>query len=169
MTFIDPTIDPENDPEPLEPESNDIRSLRRKAEKADALARENALLKAGINTESPLGAMFRDAYQGELTTDAIKAAWATVAPPAPPEPEPTTDPDPGPDPQAQQFADDRQRLTTGGAGDLGTEPERDPKKVAIEEGEKALQEGKSREDAMALAFSTLAQAAANGDQRVIVN
>jgi hypothetical protein len=166
MAYQDPedqNLDNGDDDGDEQPESNDIRNLRRKAQKADALARENALLKAGINTDTPLGQMFKDAYQGELTTDAIKAAWATVAPPAPE----TTEQETEPTAEEKEFAAEREGFASG-AGDDGKPPDRNPRKEALEIGLKALDEGLARDEAMGMAFSHLAGAASQGDERVIL-
>lgn len=57
------------------------KNLERKAKEADAAKaeaqaakRELALLKAGIDLESPTGKLFAKAYDGEASVDAIKAA-----------------------------------------------------------------------------------------------
>jgi ribosomal protein L12E/L44/L45/RPP1/RPP2 len=64
---------------------SEIKNLRKaaeenpilKAEKA-ALARENAFLKAGINTDDPKLAYFYKGYDGEMTPEAIKQAAITA-------------------------------------------------------------------------------------------
>lgn len=82
-------------------EGHDIRELRRKAKDADrlpSLERENAFLKAGVNVEDPKFKYFVKAYDGDLTTAAIKAelaeaGLASTSPPPPqnePEPEDLT-------------------------------------------------------------------------------
>jgi hypothetical protein len=57
------------------------KNLERKAKEADAAKaeaqaakRELALLKAGIDLESPTGKLFAKAYDGEASVDAIKSA-----------------------------------------------------------------------------------------------
>lgn len=68
--------------------------LREKARKADKLehelaerdaqaasmAKENALLKAGIPLDTPFGEMFADGYKGEIDPEAMKAKWLEVSP-----------------------------------------------------------------------------------------
>lgn len=71
----DPTIDDDaQDP------SGNIRHLRERAKQADEAEaraveaeRRAALAEAGVPTDG-LGKLFRDAYRGELSTEAIKAA-----------------------------------------------------------------------------------------------
>lgn len=62
----------------LEQEAKDGKRARREADeaKADANAakRELALMKAGIDLDSPTGKLFVKAYDGEISADAIKAA-----------------------------------------------------------------------------------------------
>jgi hypothetical protein len=48
--------------------------LEKKAKRADALEREVAFLKAGVNSDDPRAKWFYKGYDGELTADAIKAA-----------------------------------------------------------------------------------------------
>lgn len=50
------------------------RQLERKAAKADALARENAFLKAGVNPDDPKAKWLVKGYDGDLTPEAIKTA-----------------------------------------------------------------------------------------------
>lgn len=95
---VDPEPEPKRDPEPKTP--NFRRQLEQRARDAEAKAaaaeaeleqaanarRELALLKAGIDTESGPGKLFARAYDGELTTEAIKTAateYGVLAPPAP--------------------------------------------------------------------------------------
>jgi hypothetical protein len=58
----------------------DIRTLRERARRYDeaqaalpALKRENALMRSGVDLESPLGQLFVKGYDGELTAEAIRA------------------------------------------------------------------------------------------------
>jgi len=48
-----------------------------KAEAA-ALKRELAMVKAGVDTESPIGKLFARAYDGDVTPEAVKAEWAKI-------------------------------------------------------------------------------------------
>lgn len=50
------------------------------AKRAGALERDNALLRAGVPSDTPLGKVFAKAYDGELTLEAIKAAWTELSP-----------------------------------------------------------------------------------------
>lgn len=62
----------------------DIADLRRAADEGSRAKRELEMVKAGVDTDSPLGKMFASAYNGELTRDAIKAAWDEIVPQVPP-------------------------------------------------------------------------------------
>ena len=80
-------------------EADHIKALREKAKLADQVASEKsvlerkvAILEAGVNTTTPVGAMFLKSYDGELTTEAIKAAAAEVGLV---EGQPTPEPEPG--------------------------------------------------------------------------
>lgn len=175
MSYIDPEIhdgteqdDVQDDPRQVTLSRDQIRSMERDAKQVRTLRRENAMLKAGIDVNTPLGTLFLNAYEGDLESEAIREAFHKIAPAVASAPV-SADEDGGPAPMSEDaaFAEERQRLVSGGLGDDGHTIERDPRKVAIETGNQALADGKSREDAMALAFSSLAGAAAEGDTRVI--
>lgn len=75
-------LDQEENEQPQQQQEPQWRkNLERKAKEADAAKaeaqaakRELALLKAGIDLESPTGKLFAKAYDGEASVDAIKAA-----------------------------------------------------------------------------------------------
>jgi hypothetical protein len=65
------------------PEQANLRQLREKAKRTDALEAENARLvrdlalhQAGIDISTPIGKLFLKAYDGEPTADAIRSAAA---------------------------------------------------------------------------------------------
>lgn len=64
------------------------REIEQSASDADTLRRENAFLRAGVDSESEIGRYFTRGYDGELDVDAIKAAWSKVAPSTPTTPPP---------------------------------------------------------------------------------
>lgn len=79
-----------------EPQTSGIKALREKAEQdareLAAARRELALVKAGVDVESPLGKMFAKAYDGDLDPEVIRAEWSGLAPaPAAPEEPPPSD------------------------------------------------------------------------------
>lgn len=162
------------------PEDETPKGLRRaardgKAARAEAtrLARENAMLKAGIDTDTPLGALFSDGYKGDLTKDAVKAAWSALGAPAPAsssadavDDEPAGD-DVTFEPGEEQSTRERQALANGANTDAPAKP--NPHENALLVAEKVTAGGGSRDDSMAGAFESLVNAGAQGDKRVIWN
>ena len=69
--------DPDNTPKALR---RAAREGKRAKQEADALRRELAFVKAGVDTSTKLGAMFATAYTGELTEEAVRASWAEILP-----------------------------------------------------------------------------------------
>jgi hypothetical protein len=157
----------DDDPSQVTLSRSQIRAMERDAKETRTLKRENALLKAGIDTTTPLGTLFAQAYEGELSTEAINTAWQAIAPPGGAEPGATDTAVHEPTAEERAFADERAGMASG-AGDDGVPPDRDPRKVAVEEGLAALEGGAGRDEAMAMTFSHLAGAASQGDKRVIL-
>jgi hypothetical protein len=69
----------------------EIRAAQKRAEKrardaeaaaaeTDSLRRELAFAKANVDTESPVGKLFVKGYDGEITQEAIEAAWGELNP-----------------------------------------------------------------------------------------
>lgn len=145
------------------------RSNAHKAE-AEAAKREIALLKAGIDTDTPLGAMFADAYKGELTKDAVTAAFKAlgVTPAAAADADHADDtPDDSPDLTADLDSTDlRQALANGGAADIPVEL--DPRVKAQRDVDTVINAGGTQEDGLAAGIQTLLQAAVAGDKRVLI-
>lgn len=107
------------------------KNLERKAKEADAAKaeaqaakRELAILKAGIDLESPTGKLFAKAYDGEASVDAIKAAATeygligTESAPAAPTPAPSVSND-------ELAAHQRIAQTSAGANSAGQYDARD--------------------------------------------
>jgi len=74
-------LEQEENEQPQQQEPQWRKNLERKAKEADAAKaeaqaakRELALLKAGIDLESPTGKLFAKAYDGEASVEAIKTA-----------------------------------------------------------------------------------------------
>lgn len=156
-----------------QPTPESIQQLRDAADRSKANAteaeqakRELALVKAGVDTESPLGKMFHRSYDGELTKEAIQAAWLEVNPGGTP-PEPTTTTTSTPEQTAETQT--RRTLSSGGAGDTpGQEPQEDPVQRGYSEFRERMANGESREKAAGSVFGSLMAAAAAGDERAIV-
>jgi hypothetical protein len=60
-----------------------LEALKAQADRAVALERESTFLKAGVPVDDKWGSMFAKAYDGEVTIEAVKAAWAELAPAKP--------------------------------------------------------------------------------------
>lgn len=134
----------------------------------ETLKRELAFLKAGVNTDTPIGQMFTKAYEGELTTEAIQAQASEVGlgAQAAPTPEPETVPtESAPTPEQTLLTDLRQGVATGEPP--SGEQKVNAKAVAMQEYNSALQNGESRRDASVAYFGTLFTEAANGNPTAI--
>lgn len=173
----------DNAPDPTDDDRDDgddnIARLREAAKagrsalsEVDQLKRENALLRTGIDTSTPLGRMFAKSYDGELTVEAISTAAREVGLLGGDDAgdQPTTDPyqpgDDTPPPANQQIRD--QLATGAGAPAVDTNSDRgpDPTDEALrmyQEERKAVGD----ENARLAAFDRLIVAGANGDDRVI--
>ena len=147
-----------------------IKELRDAAERGkkatqelDAVKREMAFLKAGVDTDTKAGQLLFKAYDGELETGLIQAEWSELVPAAaapPPEPE-TVD---ATDTQVEQ---QRQDL----AGD-SVPPEHQtesPYDAGHREFREMMDAGRPKEDSAARFIHTVLEAAGgdNPDQRVV--
>jgi hypothetical protein len=147
--------------------------------KAEATARENAMLKAHVDISTPIGQMFLSAYQGELTTEAIQAQAAEVgawkAPAETPPPATTPTPQTPGQPQSQTYDATEAALrmlaqqgTAGTAG--GTEtppPPADPIKESYDEFSALVARGRTREDAAIAVIGAKMKLAAEGNPAVL--
>jgi hypothetical protein len=158
-------------------QGNDIPQLREAAKRgeaatkrADEAERRLALVEAGVDTKSPVGKLFTEAYKGPLTEDAIKEAWGELVPanavaPAPLEEAPAA---PAPTTQQLEETDARRTLTAGGAGDhVNEQPDPDPVAAGYEEFHERMKGGARREQAAGSVFGSLMQSAMKGDERAI--
>lgn len=126
----------------------------------ESAKRELALLKAGIDTSTKLGALFARSYDGDLTNvDALKAEWYEVNPSAKPEAGETED-------EGDGSAEERSRLASGAAGDDGSGI--DGRQIALTEAREAMEKGAPFDKAGGGFVARLAAMAMEGDQRVIV-
>ena len=151
-------------------EPGSIKELRDAADRGkkasqelDAMKREMAFLKAGVDTDSKVGQLLYKAYDGELVTESIQAEWAELspgaaAPPSEPETVDVTD---------TQVAQQRQDL----AGD-NVPPENQtesPYDAGHREFREMLDAGRPKEDSAARFIHTVLEAAGGDspDQRVV--
>ena len=147
-----------------------IKELRDAAERGkkasqelDAMKREMAFMKAGVDTDTKAGQLLFKAYDGELETELIQAEWSELVPAAaapPPEPETV-------DATDTQVAQQRQDL----AGD-SVPPENQtesPYAAGHREFREMLDAGRPKEDSAARFIHTVLEAAGgtNPDQRVL--
>ena len=145
----------------------DLRDAADRGKKAsqelDAMKREMAFLKAGVDTDTKAGQLLYKAYDGELETEAIQAEWSELVPAAaasPPEPETV-------DATDTQVAEQRRDL----AGDH-VPPENQtesPYDAGHREFRTMMDEGRPKEDSAARFVHTVLEAAggADPDQRVL--
>lgn len=150
-------------------ELEDGGTLRAKFE-AEAMQkdREIAFLKAGIDTDTPLGAMFARGYDGEIDAAKVKEAWAQVAPAAAPtEPIPTPATPPVPAADAAVF-DEAGRLASG-ATPPGADNGPHPVIQGVSDYWDARRAGKTDKEAEALGFDRIFDAAVKGDPRVVLS
>ena len=151
-------------------EPGSIKELRDAADRGkkatqelDAMKREMAFLKAGVDTDTKAGQLLYKAYDGDLETEAIQAEWSELVPAAaapPPEPETV-------DATDTQVAEQRRDL----AGD-SVPPENQtesPYDAGHREFKTMMDEGRPKEDSAARFVHTVLEAAggADPDQRVL--
>lgn len=173
---------PDNENENQDPnESNDLRQVRdalkreKKArEAAEATAaesandkRENVMLRAGIDLDTPLGQLFADGYKGELDKEAIKAAWGVLGV-TPSNETPTADPNANDDgSSAEEIArQQREAALSNGGTQPGTEPTPDPYIDALQRYHDSG--GNQQTEAQVAGIQAIFDAAAKGDARVAV-
>ena len=150
-------------------EPGSIKELRDAADRGkkatqelDAMKREMAFLKAGVDTDTKAGQLLYKAYDGDLETAAIQAEWSELVPgaaaPPPAETVDATD---------TQVAGQRRDL----AGD-SVPPENQtesPYDAGHREFRTMMDEGRPKEDSAARFVHTVLEAAggADPDQRVL--
>lgn len=163
----------ETQPEPSDTESSDdpnLKLLREKAKRADesesalaAARRENAMLRSGIDLESPLGEFFVKSYDGDPTDiDALKAKATELGVPFkgavvdPVEPAETEEP---------TGTDQRRTLSDGAIPDAAEDEH--PDKTAKDTYDRLMSEGAPQDQAAGEYLAIRARAAMAGDKRVI--
>lgn len=130
--------------------------------------RELAFLKAGVNTDTPMGKYFAQGYDGELDPESIKAEAQQVGLVQGEEEEDNsqqTNNNPQLTAEEQNQANSRRNLATGGLPDTG-EGE-DPYQTARRTHSESIDAGASKDDALAAGIGQILSAAANGDERVM--
>ena len=151
-------------------EPSGIKELRDAADRGkkatqelDAMKREMAFLKAGVDTDTKAGQLLYKAYDGELDTESIQAEWAELVPATaapPPEPETVN----SNDTQVAQQRKDR---------DGDSVPPENQTESPYDAGHREFREmvdaGRPTEDSAARFIHTVLEAAggSNPDQRVL--
>ena len=147
-----------------------IKELRDAAERGkkatqelDAMKREMAFMKAGVDTDTKAGQLLFKAYDGELETELIQAEWSELVPAAaapPPEPETV-------DATDTQVAEQRRELA-GDSVPPGTQTE-SPYDAGHREFKTMMDAGRPKEDSAARFIHTVLEAAGGDspDQRVV--
>lgn len=160
MADDDVTQDDQQDEAPRE--DANLKRLREKAAKADAVERELLFVKAGIDTDSRLGKLALAGYDGDLTVDAVKAFAAeigvtgTVA--SPPAVEISDD--------ERALAQDRAVLA-GGRTDPAEDRGENPIVAGLQAFNARMQRGSTREHASGEFYDRIFDAAAKGDARTL--
>ena len=141
-----------------------IKELRDAAERGkkatqelDAMKREMAFMKAGVDTDTKAGQLLFKAYDGELETESIQAEWQELAPAAaapPPEPETV-------DATDTQVAEQRRELA-GDSVPPGTQTE-SPYDAGHREFKEMMDAGRPKEDSAARFIHTVLEAAGGAD------
>lgn len=152
------------------PNMKQLRELAKKGEQAEKalaeandLRREVAVLKSGIDAETPLGKMFLKAYDGDpADVEAMRTAAAEVGVPFKGEA-----PAPADTPPEPNGTEDRQALASEAPADTGVQE--NPIEAAQKKFLSDMQTGKTWSDAAGGFVGQLAQAAAAGDSRVLVD
>jgi ribosomal protein L12E/L44/L45/RPP1/RPP2 len=143
----------------------DLRDAADRGKKAsqelDAMKREMAFLKAGVDTDSKVGQLLYKAYDGELETESIQAEWSELAPVAaapPSEPDATDD---------ARVSQERQNLASD-----NVPPENQtesPYDAGHREFQEMIADGRPKDESAARFVHTVLEAAggANPDPRVV--
>jgi hypothetical protein len=131
----------------------------------EALRRELAFARAGVDTTTDEGAFFARGYDGELEVDAIAAMAAKMNLTSAPAEQEQKD---GPDLEPSEAALLTTSQTLGGTPPPADPVAADPFKEAARIHQQAVEDGESNPEAIGYAFNSLVNAAAHGDQRVII-
>lgn len=127
-------------------------------QRAAAAERKLAFVEAGVDYASGTGSLLYKSYDGEMTSDAVKAAALEFGV-LRPEPEATGPQIPA---EEQESSDLRRATNTGAAPDDASE---DPRITAVDTGFNSMKT-KPREAAIVDGIRVLASAAMKGDKRV---
>ena len=148
-----------------------IKKLRADAEKGRKLEsllaekeRQIAFLQAGVDTSTKLGAMLMKTYDGELSSEAIKAEASDLGMFGEQEVQ-----DSGPSERELRYQQARDNLSGGSVADT---PDLEPRSAvdrAFAEWNDSRKSGYSNADATDLAFAAFISSAAQGDPSALFN
>jgi len=150
----------------------DLEDRARGAAGAQAMQRELSFIKAGVDVESRAGQLLLRAYDGDLTTEAIRAYAAEIPGAMREEPRSPEGADgsqsrrDGPTEEELALSRQRSELANGASGDIP--PEVDVKETAKRVALESMQKGATEEEAVGHFVATMADAAMRGDRRVLV-
>jgi hypothetical protein len=150
-------------------ERDNLAQLRSQAAKAGKLERENAMLKAGVDTSTAQGKFFADKYDGALEPAAIKTEFTTLFGAPTPEPAPTgeapSEP-PASETEPEKVAETQSREAfRQGAEAGGQEPPPDPIDAGYAEYQERMAKGTQRDLAAGSVFGALIEGAKAGHPR----
>lgn len=142
----------------------DIKALEAEAQRAkdlDQAKKELAMVKAGIDTDSKLGQLFFNSYNGELTTEALRKEAAEIGLYEELKEE-TTIPE-----EERQSTKERQQAANGSSA-----PDHNPlhpREEAVEKAKEVIAKGGKFDHAAGAYINTLVQRFAEGDPRAGTN
>lgn len=152
----------------IDNDEQDIPSLRRAAKDGKAALSENAELKrqlmfvkAGIDTDSRIGAMLYKTWEGD-DLESLKAEGQELGLFQAATRQQATR-------EASGQADFRDAISAGRAPDAYETPTPDPMDTALREFQSELKKGSTRENAQLAAIDRILVAGVNKDERVIYN
>jgi hypothetical protein len=162
--YDDDTDEPDDSVKLSKAQYDDLNAKARQAKKASAEAeeaaaakRELAFVKAGVDTDSPLGKLLLKGYSGELTAEAIKAEAISVGAIAAPE---STDPVITP----EEAASTTERSDLANGADVTLDQDPDPTNAAIQAARAHIDAGATEADGMAIGMRELAKDQRNWHQ-----
>lgn len=134
-----------------------------------ALRREVAFERAGVDLSTKAGQFFAKNYDGDdFTPDKIREEAEELGVPLMEGAAASKKDGPDPEPGEDASTKERQNLAAGGAPDDGKAPRPDPKEESLKKGKELIKAGASEAEAIAGAISVQAQAAMDGDERAFI-
>lgn len=142
----------------------DIQALEAEAQRAkelDAVRKELVMTKAGIDTDSKLGKMFFNSYDGELTVEALQKEASEIGLYEAPKEQQEI-------PEGEKNSTQERQQLNNGATPPGSNPQH-PKDEAVDVAKKVIEKGGKYEQAAGAYINTLVNRFAEGDDRAGTN